>query len=51
MTRVRAAGTVLTVLALVGYAAGIYVPYAGRALTVTAVMVGLTLVGIGGDHE
>lgn len=51
MTRVRTAGAVLTVLALVGYAVGIYVPYVGRALSLTLAMVGLTLVAIGGDHE
>ena len=49
MTRLRTVGAVLTVLSLGGYVAGIYVPYAGRALSVTAVMVGLTLVAIGGD--
>lgn len=40
-------GIGLFVAGLVGYAAGIYVAYPGRAFSVTAVMVGVTLVAIG----
>jgi hypothetical protein len=49
MDRVVVAGVVLTVLGLVGYAAGVLAPYPGRAFSVTGVMVGLTLVAVGGD--
>jgi hypothetical protein len=40
-------GIALSVLGLLGYAAGVWTPYPGRAFSVTAVMVGLTLVAIG----
>jgi hypothetical protein len=49
MDRVVAAGIALTVLGLVGYAVGVAAPYPGRAFSVTGVMVGLTLVAVGGD--
>jgi hypothetical protein len=47
MNRTLGVGTALTVLGLVGYAAGVWTPYPGRSFSVTAVMVGLTLVAIG----
>jgi hypothetical protein len=49
MDRVVAAGVALTVLGLLGYVAGVLAPYPGRAFSVTGVMVGLTLVAVGGD--
>lgn len=42
-----AAGIVLALAGVVGYAVGTAVAYPGRAFTVTAVMVGLTLVAVG----
>jgi hypothetical protein len=48
MDRVAAVGVALTLLGLAGYAAGIATPYPGRAFAVTGVMVGLTLVAVGG---
>ncbi len=51
MARVRTAGAVLTALAVVGYVVGVVAPYPGRALSLTALMVGLTLAAIGGDPE
>lgn len=44
---VGAAGLVLTVLGLLGYGAGILAAYPGRAFSVTAVMLGITLLAIG----
>ncbi|MFC5365639.1 hypothetical protein [Salinirubrum litoreum] len=49
MDRVVAAGIALTVLGLVGYVVGVVAAYPGRAFSVTGVMVGLTLVAVGGD--
>jgi hypothetical protein len=40
-------GTGLSVLGTVGYLVGIAVSYPGRAFSLTAVMVGLTLFAIG----
>lgn len=48
MQRTRALGAALTTLGVAGYAAGVATPYPGRAFSVTAVIVGLTLVAIGG---
>lgn len=47
MDNTFAAGVVVTVAGIVGYAVGTAVTYPGRAFTVTAVMVGLTLVAVG----
>ncbi|MFB6131384.1 MAG: hypothetical protein ABEJ28_11255 [Salinigranum sp.] len=47
MHRVSLAGGVLTVVGLIGYLFGIATPYPGRAFSVAAIMVGLTLVAIG----
>lgn len=49
MNRTRLGGYALSALALVGYALGIVAPYTGRAFSITALMVGITLVAIGGD--
>ena len=43
-------GVLLTGAGLVGYLTGLTVAYPGRAFSVTAVMVGLTLVAIGRSH-
>jgi len=51
MNRTLGGGIAVTVLGLVGYAAGVWVPYPGRSFSVTAVMVGLTLVAIGRSRE
>jgi hypothetical protein len=47
MNRTLGGGIAVTVLGLVGYAVGVWTPYPGRSFSVTAVMVGLTLVAIG----
>ena len=47
MNREFAAGVALTAAGLLGYAAGTQVAYPGRALSVTAVMVGITLLSVG----
>ncbi|SEW12832.1 hypothetical protein [Halobacterium jilantaiense] len=49
MNRIRAAGVVLTIGGVAGYLAGLATPYPGRAFSVTAVMVGVTLAAIGTD--
>lgn len=55
MNRSLGVGLVLSVVGLVGYAAGIWLVYPGRSFSVTAVMVGVTLAAIGrsanGDAE
>jgi hypothetical protein len=47
MNRTLLAGLVCTALGLAGYALGVARPYPGRALSVTAVMVGITLFAVG----
>jgi hypothetical protein len=45
-------GLALTLVGLAGYALGVLTPYTGRAFSVTAVMIGVTLAAIampGGD--
>jgi hypothetical protein len=42
-----AAGLVATLAGAVGYAAGMATPYPGRAFSVTALMIGITLLAIG----
>lgn len=46
MNRLLAGGVALTALGVAGYGLGLVVAYPGRAVSVTAVMVGLTLVAI-----
>ena len=48
MQRVRALGAAVTLLGLAGYLAGVGTAYPGRALSLPAVMVGLTILAIGG---
>ncbi|WP_135830527.1 hypothetical protein [Halorussus halobius] len=47
MNAAFAAGIVLTVAGLAGYAVGVTVAYPGRAFSVTGVMVGVTLLSVG----
>lgn len=47
MDSVRAGGGLLTVLGVAGYALGLVAPYPGRAFSLTAVMVGVTLAATG----
>ncbi|MFC7165756.1 hypothetical protein [Halospeciosus flavus] len=51
MNAVFGAGLSLTALGLLGYAVGVFVPYPGRAFSVTALMVGVTLAVVGTHHE
>ena len=44
-------GLLLTGVGLIGYLTGISTVYPGRAFSVTAVMVGLTLVAIGRSQD
>ena len=46
MVRETVIGGGLFVVGLVGYVVGIYVAYPGRAFSLTAIMVGVTLVAI-----
>lgn len=46
MHRTFGAGFLCTCLGVVGYLAGVFYAYPGRALSVPAVMVGITLVAI-----
>lgn len=47
MNAVFAVGLAVSLLGVAGYAAGVVVPYPGRAFSITAVMVGVTLVAVG----
>jgi len=47
MNRTMAVGAALSVAGLAAYLVGVEVAYPGRSLSVTAVMVGLTLVATG----
>lgn len=49
MERVRLLGAAVTLAGLAGYVAGVGAGYPGRSLTLPTVMVGLTLVAIGGE--
>lgn len=51
MNRTRAVGLGFLLVGLVGYAGGVYAPYPGRAFSITAVMLGVTLTAIGGERE
>ncbi|WP_232700371.1 hypothetical protein [Halobacterium wangiae] len=51
MDRLRAFGLGLTGVGVAGYLLGIATPYPGRAFSVTAVIVGVTLASIGGNSE
>ena len=46
MNRLVAAGVLLVVLGVAGYGAGVLVAFPGRSFSVTAVMVGITLIAI-----
>lgn len=46
----RAFGAVVTLAGVLGYGAGTIIAYEGRAFSLTALMVGLTLVTIGGGE-
>jgi len=48
MDRLRFLGVALVVAGLLGYVVGVVQAYPGRALSVTGVMVGITLVAVGG---
>lgn len=50
MNRVIAIGSGLTILGVCGYGMGVVIAYPGRALSVTAVMVGIALVAISGTE-
>lgn len=53
MDRVTAAGALLLLLSTVGYAVATVEPYPGRAATLPGLMVGVTLLAVGGaaDHD
>jgi len=48
MDRVTWLGVACTGLGLVGYLVGVLTPYPGRELTIVAVLVGVTLLSVGG---
>jgi len=48
MHRLRLLGLAITLAGLLAYAVGVLEPYAGRALSLTLVMVGLTVAAVGG---
>ena len=50
MDRVTGLGGLCTAAGVVGYAAGVVVAYPGRAFSLTALMLGITLLAIGGGE-
>lgn len=50
MQGLRAIGGALSALAVVGYGLGLVVAYPGRAFSITLLMVGVTLVVVGGGE-
>lgn len=50
MDRLRVGGGVLTLAGLAAYTAGVLTPYPGRGFSIAVVMVGLTMVAIGGSN-
>ena len=48
MHRLQRLGLALTLLGLGAYGVGVVVPFDGRAVSLTALMVGLTLLPLGG---
>ena len=51
MNRILAAGILLTGAGVLGYAAGVVAAYPGRSFSVTAVMLGLTLIAVRAADE
>lgn len=51
MNQALAAGVLLTLLGLAGYGVGTAVSYPGRAFSLTALMVGVTLVLVSRQRE
>lgn len=51
MNTVLALGLGLTAVGLAGYAVGVAVPYPGRAFSVTALLVGVTLLAVSRSGE
>lgn len=48
MNRPTLLGALCTALSFGGYVLGVLDPYGGRSLTITGMLVGLTLIAIGG---
>lgn len=49
MNRTFGLGAGLTLGGLVGYAVGVAIPYPGRAISVSAVLIGITIAVVGFD--
>jgi hypothetical protein len=49
MRRLRAVGVAVSIAGLAAYGVGVLAPVTGRELSLPLVMVGLTLVSIGGE--
>jgi hypothetical protein len=50
MQGTRLLGGAVAVLGMAGYVAGVAVDYPGRSFAITAVMLGVTLVAVGGER-
>ena len=48
MQRLALLGIVLTLIGVSAYITGVFVQYPGRGFSITVVMIGLTLFGVGG---
>lgn len=51
MDRLLLAGAITASVGVLGYAVGVFVPYPGRAFSLTASMVGLALLVVGRTSE
>ncbi|WP_115865547.1 hypothetical protein [Halorussus litoreus] len=51
MNTASVAGSAFTLAGIAGYAIGVVTPYPGRAFSVTALMIGVTLLAIGAGSD
>lgn len=51
MDRTVVAGIALTAFSAIGYVVGVFFAYPGRAFSVTGMMVGVTLLAVGGGAD
>lgn len=49
MQRLKTVGLAVAALSVAGYAAGVAIPYPGRAFSITGFIAGITLYAIGGS--
>lgn len=50
MNRLNGLGFLLTLVALTGYVIALFEPYPARGLSITGVLIGITIVSLGGGQ-